>query len=718
MFAKDKVSKSIVDAVNSVINEDEKKRMLLEPEIDETGFHKAAHAAKKASQTHFEFQGKKYPVTAKSQKEESSKMERVLSDNGMGGIVKTEKPILPKDSFKKKLKESLTKTKERDFSDFMVNEKEMSPGQMKKREDIVMSMKDKTSYFKKKYGKDWKNVMYATATKQAMAKEEVEQIDELSKTTLSSYLDKKKSEYMKGKTQSGSKENAKDIQNMGKAHDKMNKEEVELSEKNESHTHAAHYENDKGEWTGMNLLVAKNDQDAIKQAYEKCKEGCRLSRVERHIPVKEEVDQIDELSKSTLGSYLDKKKSEYMKGKTQSGSKENAKDIQNMGKAHDKMNKEEVELSEKNESHTHAAHYENDKGEWTGMNLLVAKNDQDAIKQAHEKCKEGCRLSRVERHIPVKEEVDQIDELKKSTLASYAKKAGDESSYYSFAAGSRSAKDPQRLVSDKLAMKRQSGVNKAIDRLAKEEVELDEEGMKDALKKLGKKTFKALTGGSDVDQRKDLQRKMGLPQTGKKPVQKEEALDMKTLTLDTLKGREKLPKGKTHDNEHTTAKVKLKAEGWDDMLKSVADRHKPQPSGGSGVKQGSRYGGSKQKEKPEQEEPKEKMKESIEDTLHPAGAALLKHIKPQHHNLYKPHLAKDTFNGSYKDRTDVLNAAKSAGHLKEEPVKEGKDPSMDAGVGSPPNFVTDESKPLKVAKELARNTMKKIKTEMLGKISN
>jgi len=549
MFAKDKVSKSIIDAVNSVINEDEKKRMLLEPEIDETGFHKAAHAAKKASQTHFEFQGKKYPVTAKSQKEESSKMERVLSDNGMGGIVKTEKPILPKDSFKKKLKESLTKTKERDFSDFMVNEKEMSPGQMKKREDIVMSMKDKTSYFKKKYGKDWKNVMYATATKQAMAKEE-------------------------------------------------------------------------------------------------------------------------------------------------------------------------VELSEKNESHTHAAHYENDKGEWTGMNLLVAKNDQDAIKQAHEKCKEGCRLSRVERHIPVKEEVDQIDELKKSTLASYAKKAGDESSYYSFAAGSRSAKDPQRLVSDKLAMKRQSGVNKAIDRLAKEEVELDEEGMKDALKKLGKKTFKALTGGSDVDQRKDLQRKMGLPQTGKKPVQKEEALDMKTLTLDTLKGREKLPKGKTHDNEHTAAKVKLKAEGWDDMLKSVADRHKPQPSGGSGVKQGSRYGGSKQKEKPEQEEPKEKMKESIEDTLHPAGAALLKHIKPQHHNLYKPHLTKDTFNGSYKDRTDVLNAAKSAGHLKEEPVKEGKDPSMDAGVGSPPNFVTDESKPLKVAKELARNTMKKIKTEMLGKISN
>lgn len=47
----------------------------------------------------------------------------------------------------------------------------------------------------------------------------------------------------------------------------------------------------------------------------------------------------------------------------------------------------------------------------------------------------------------------------------------------------------------------------------------------------------------------------------------------------------------------------------------------PEPNGGSGVKKGTRYGGSKQKEKPEQEEPKEKMKEEIdpsdrtEDTL-------------------------------------------------------------------------------------------------------
>jgi hypothetical protein len=50
------------------------------------------------------------------------------------------------------------------------------------------------------------------------------------------------------------------------------------------------------------------------------------------------------------------------------------------------------------------------------------------------------------------------------------------------------------------------------------------------------------------------------------------------------------------------------SEGWDDMLKSVKDKNKPQPSGGAGKKQGSRYGGSKQKEEPEEKEVKEELK--------------------------------------------------------------------------------------------------------------
>jgi hypothetical protein len=120
-----------------------------------------------------------------------------------------------------------------------------------------------------------------------------------------------------------------------------------------------------------------------------------------------------------------------------------------------------------------------------------------------------------------------------------------------------------------------------------EEVEHVEEGMVDALKKGVKAVGKALGGPDDEGHKKDLQRKMGIPQTGKPSMAKQ-----------------------NEESEH--------------------------------------------------------IDETFNDNMHPAGVALLKHIKPEHHNLYKPHLTSDVFTGSYKDRTDVLNAAKKAGHLKEE----------------------------------------------------
>ena len=50
-------------------------------------------------------------------------------------------------------------------------------------------------------------------------------------------------------------------------------------------------------------------------------------------------------------------------------------------------------------------------------------------------------------------------------------------------------------------------------------------------------------------------------------------------------------------------------EGWDDMMKAVKARSGPQPSGGSGVKKGTRYGGSNQKDEPEvKEKPTAKTK--------------------------------------------------------------------------------------------------------------
>jgi len=261
----------------------------------------------------------------------------------------------------------------------------------------------------------------------------------------------------------------------------------------------------------------------------------------------EEVEQIDELSKSTLGSYLDKKKSEYMKGKTQSGSKENAKDIQNMGKAHDKMKKEEYTL-----------------------------------KQMKERLEE-----------PV------LDELINEVMSKDAS-AGDwihdfvHSDNPKFAGKSDAKRKEMALAAY----------------YSKNNEEVVQEGLKDAIKNVAKKTFKALTGGSDKDH------------------------------LDRLK-KDMYKKEETETVE----------EGWDDMVKAAQEKVKsgPKPSGGSGKKEGSRYGGSKQKDKPEQE------------------------------------------------------------------VKEGKDPNMDAGCGSQPNFATDMTKPMKVAQRLAKNSLGRMRNEMMGK---
>lgn len=100
-----------------------------------------------------------------------------------------------------------------------------------------------------------------------------------------------------------------------------------------------------------------------------------------------------------------------------------------------------------------------------------------------------------------------------------------------------------------------------------------EEGVGEKVKTGLKKFLAKVGGGSDEDQRKRLQKNMGVPQTGKPSMAKQ--------------------------NEETVE------EGWDDMLKSVADQKKPQPNGGSGIKKGKSYGN----QKPEKEDEKKEVKE-------------------------------------------------------------------------------------------------------------
>jgi len=140
-------------------------------------------------------------------------------------------PAAPPEQFKsKKVKDKTKAASYHDGEDRDVYEETMSDAEMKKREEIVKSMKKSTADFKKRYGDRWKEVMYATATKQAMGEaltqdprgledddidndgdadmadiglarsrkqqtrkkiiDEAEQIDELDRKTLASYTQK------------------------------------------------------------------------------------------------------------------------------------------------------------------------------------------------------------------------------------------------------------------------------------------------------------------------------------------------------------------------------------------------------------------------------------------------------------------------------------------------------------------------------------------------
>ena len=52
----------------------------------------------------------------------------------------------------------------------VLQERDMTDSEIKDREDIVLNLKKKAKDLKKRYGKDWKTVMYKIATSNAMGK--------------------------------------------------------------------------------------------------------------------------------------------------------------------------------------------------------------------------------------------------------------------------------------------------------------------------------------------------------------------------------------------------------------------------------------------------------------------------------------------------------------------------------------------------------------------
>ena len=209
MFAKDKVTQSMIDAVNKVLAE----KKMEDKEVEESGLRKKAHASAAAGKKSFEFLGKTLPVTVKKEEkkveEGFGEMDKYLKDKekekGTGkydkkkistGTVYTKKYKKDKEEIKeehedakedemqdKKILKSMVKksalkddeskeSKKDNEKKEMSEERHMTGGEKEKREKIVKSMKKGLAGFKDRYGDRAKNVMYATATKQAMKEEE------------------------------------------------------------------------------------------------------------------------------------------------------------------------------------------------------------------------------------------------------------------------------------------------------------------------------------------------------------------------------------------------------------------------------------------------------------------------------------------------------------------------------------------------------------------
>jgi hypothetical protein len=296
-----------------------------------------------------------------------------------------------------------------------------------------------------------------------------------------------------------------------------------------------------------------------------------------------------------------------------------------------------------------------------------------AEKHKHDSGKAGkrARLALTLKHMKEKFEEPVLDELINEVMAKDAS-AGDyihdfiHSDNPKFA-GKSKAKRKEMALAAYYSKKNKEAVN---------------EGLKD----VAKKAFTALTGGSDKEHLDRLKKDMyggsevkyaakTLVKHAKDPLglKKEEVESLEEKNVPT--SPEKWAKAKSaakskfavypsaYANGWASKKYKSMGggwkaeevehveEGWDDMVKSAQEKVKsgPKPNGGSGKKEGSAYGGSKQKEKPEHE------------------------------------------------------------------MKEAKNPMMDAGVGAEPNFSTDAGKPMKVAQSMAKKSLARMRSEMLGK---
>jgi hypothetical protein len=322
------------------------------------------------------------PTNFKKPVQPGKEMDRAksLAQRGMASMKKEDT------SFASRLLQSIREGKgnqpQETFTDNNMGE-EMSSAQMKKREKIVMSMKDKTPEFKAKYGKRWKEVMYATATKMAM-REETEQLSEVQVTTQATDPNKVTTDMIRGRQAGGKSNTFKPYKLQLKTNGEMKAPETDqpedTKEKQKISTNPG----------PVNVKLDTKLTGSIPQThFSKEKNITKGITIEQVRGVLKDIRRKEkELRRKDIKDFKDKD-----------------------------IHSEEVEYYEINEEkpeHTHIAHFEDKDGNWMAKLLINADHDGHAIDQANAASGKGpfggLKVRKVERVTKVMEEKEHDDE--------------------------------------------------------------------------------------------------------------------------------------------------------------------------------------------------------------------------------------------------------------------------------------------------------------------
>ena len=343
----------------------------------------------------------------------------------------------------------------------------------------------------------------------ASANEAFEQIDELSKATLGSYIKKADKQAAKAGT---------------------------------SYSNAAARRHD---FAPDTPAMAKNAKKFAKRD-----SGAYLARTKL---AKEEVEELDEISKATMGRYINKAKdsidtASYRQGHKEAHGSSSRPLEKKLSKRHKgietavkKLTKEDAEqIDEAGKQYIEVTHV-------TGQKSKKPVSADNAFKALnHYKSLSTTKSARI-----VSEDAEQIDELSKDTMGRYIKKAATKIGTQGVTAGLKIAKDERSQKNFETIGKRERGIATAVKKLTKEEQDfIDELNAADmdqidelSVAKLKDYRTKARADAYDADdvddERRYRKRAAGSNTAGKKIVRQGGSLRAEEGEITEARGRPK-----------------------------------------------------------------------------------------------------------------------------------------------------------------------------------